>query len=192
MDRVLDVFRRERRAIGVQEAPRVTREVIRNLHKLMAYKDEYEVARLHLEAGMQQRAEASFTGRVRIHYHLQPPLLRSLGLRRKLKLGRWIEPALWTLARLRRLRGTPFDPFGRTEVRRLERHLVDWYAGVVDRALEELRPENHARVVEIAALPDRIRGYEQVKLDGARTAMQRADLLLRELGAGTRAVSAAS
>ncbi len=192
VDGVMDAFRRERRAIGADGTPRVTHEVIRNLHRLMAYKDEYEVARLHLEAAMQQRAEAAFTGRVRIHYHLHPPLLRALGLRRKLRLGRWIEPALWALARMRRLRGTALDPFGRAEVRRLERQLVDWYAGVVDRALEQLRPENHAQVVEVAALPARIRGYERVKVDGARAAMLRAEVLLGELGAKARALSVAS
>jgi indolepyruvate ferredoxin oxidoreductase len=192
VDRVLGTFRREREALGALHEPRVTREVIRSLHRLMAYKDEYEVARLHLEAAMQRRAEDSFTGRVRVHYHLHPPLLRALGLRRKLRLGRWIEPALWALARMRRLRGTALDPFGRAEVRRLERQLVGWYGAVVDRALRELRPESHAQVVELAALPSRIRGYEQVKLDAARAAMERAEVLLRELGARARQLSAAS
>ncbi|HET6924065.1 MAG TPA: 2-oxoacid:acceptor oxidoreductase family protein, partial [Anaeromyxobacteraceae bacterium] len=79
LDAVLDAFARERRVLGPRAEPRVTREVIRNLHKLMAYKDEYEVARLHLEAGMQRRAEAAFTGQVRVHYNLHPPFLRALG-----------------------------------------------------------------------------------------------------------------
>lgn len=192
LDVVLETFRAERRALGPRAEPRVTREVMRNLHKLLAYKDEYEVARLHLEAGMQRRAEAAFTGRVRVHYHLHPPFLRALGLRRKLRLGRWFEPVLWLLARLRGLRGTPFDPFGRAEVRRLERRLPGWYTGAVARGLAELRPENHAQVAELAALPDRIRGYEQLKLDGARAAMERAEVILGGLGGGARPLSAAS
>ncbi len=192
LDAVLEAFRRERQVLGPRAEPRVTREVIRNLHKLMAYKDEYEVARLHLEAGMRRRAEAAFTGRVRVHYHLHPPLLRALGLRRKLRLGRWIEPGLWLLARLRRLRGTPLDPFGRSEVRRVERRLIGWYRGLVDRALGLLTVENHGRVAEVAALPDRIRGYEQLKLDGARRAEERGEALLAELGGRERPLAAAS
>ena len=192
LDAVLDAFRRERLVLGPHAEPRVTREVVRNLHKLMAYKDEYEVARLHLEASMRRRAEAQFTGRLRIHYHLHPPLLRALGLRRKLRLGRWIEPALWLLARLRRLRGTPFDPFGRAEVRRVERRLIGWYGGLVDRALDRLTAENQGRVAEVAALPDRIRGYEQIKLDGARRAMERGEALLADLGGRDRPLAAAS
>ncbi len=192
LDTVLETFRRERRALGASAEPRVTREVIRNLHKLMAYKDEYEVARLHLEAGTQRRAEAAFTGAVRVHYHLHPPLLRALGLRRKLRLGRWFEPVLWLLAHLRGLRGTPLDPFGWAEVRRLERRLVGWYTGALERGLAELRPENHALVTELAALPDRIRGYEELKLDGARAAMARAEALLVGLGGRTLPLSAAS
>jgi len=192
VDAVLDTFHAERRALGARAEPRVTRAVIHNLHRLMAYKDEYEVARLHLEASMARRAEAAFTGRVRVHYHLHPPLLRALGLRRKLRLGRWIEPVLWLLARMRRLRGTALDPFGRAEVRRLERRLVEWYPGVIARGLAGLRPENQARVVELAGLPDHIRGYEKLKLDGAHAAMERAEVLLRDLGGGARPLSAAS
>ena len=192
LDTVLETFRAERRALGPRAEPRITREVIRNLHKLMAYKDEYEVARLHLEAGMQRRAEAAFTGQVRVHYHLHPPFLRALGLRRKLRLGRWLEPALWLLARLRGLRGTALDPFGRNEVRRLERRLPGWYTAAVARGLAELRPESHAQVAELAALPDRIRGYEGLKLESARAAMARAEVLLGALGAGARPLSAAA
>ncbi|HET7826188.1 MAG TPA: indolepyruvate ferredoxin oxidoreductase family protein [Anaeromyxobacter sp.] len=190
VDAVLEVARRERAAVGAE--PLVTRAFVRGLHKLLAYKDEYEVARLHLEAGMQARAAAAFTGDVRIHYHLYPPLLRALGLSRKLRLGRWIEPALRLLAGMRRLRGTPLDPFGRTEVRRVERGLAAWYEGVVARALDRLAPDTHARVAEVAALPDDIRGYERLKLEGAARATARAEALLRDLGAQARPLSAAS
>ena len=181
VDAVLDTARREREALGPGAEPAVTREVILRLHQLMAYKDEYEVARLHLRAAMQARAERTFTGRVRIHYHLHPPVLRALGLRRKLRLGRWFEGALRLLASMKRLRGTALDPFGRAEVRRTERRLVGWYLAAVGEALGQLRPETQARVVELARLPDGIRGYEQLKLDGAARATARAEALLRDL-----------
>jgi indolepyruvate ferredoxin oxidoreductase len=190
LDGVLDVFRSERRALGPGVDPVVTREVARGLHKLMAYKDEYEVARLHLRAAMHRRAGQEFTGRVRIHYHLHPPLLRALGMRRKLRLGRWFEPVLGLLSRMKGLRGTVLDPFGRAEVRRLERSLVSWYAGVVDAAMDRIRPGNQALVAELARLPDEIRGYEQIKIDGAARAMARATAMLRELrDAPSRAVA---
>jgi indolepyruvate ferredoxin oxidoreductase len=181
LDRVLDVFRRERRALGARADPAVTREVVRSLHKLMAYKDEYEVARLHLRGAMQRRAERMFGGRARVHYNLHPPLLRALGMRGKIRLGRWVEPLLRALAGMKGLRGTALDPFGRARVRRLERSLVSWYLGVVEVALEELRPESLGRVVEIARLPDEIRGYERIKIESAERAMGRAEALLRQL-----------
>jgi indolepyruvate ferredoxin oxidoreductase len=181
LETVLRVLRREREALGPGADLAVTRGVARGLHRLMAYKDEYEVARLHLRAAMQRRAEADFEGRVRIHYLLHPPLLRALGLGGKLRLGRWIEPGLWLLARMRGLRGTPLDPFGRARVRRLERSLIAWYQGAVEVALERLGPGSQARVAELARLPDEIRGYEQVKMDGAARAMARAEALLRQL-----------
>ena len=192
VEAVLAAASRERGALGASAEPLVARAVARNLHKLMAYKDEYEVARLHLAWGARRRAQAGFTGRLRIHYQLHPPLLRALGLRRKLRLGRWIEPALWLLARMRRLRGGALDPFGRAEVRRLERDLVGWYLGLLDRGLEELRPETGPAVVELLALPDGIRGYEGLKLESARRARERAETLLKDLGGASRPLAAAS
>ena len=190
LDGVLDVHRAERKALGPAADPAVTREVARGLHKLMAYKDEYEVARLHLRAAMQRRAEREFTGRVRIHYHLHPPLLRAMGMRRKLRLGRWFEPVLLLLSRMKGLRGTALDPFGRAEVRRLERGLVSWYATVVDAAMDQLHPGNQERVTELARLPDEIRGYEQIKMEGAARARARAEAMLRDLrGAPPRAAA---
>jgi indolepyruvate ferredoxin oxidoreductase len=181
LERVLATSRRERQVMGPGAAPLVTRAVIHGLHKLMAYKDEYEVARLHLRAAMQQRAEQLFEGQVRIHYQLHPPALRALGLRRKLRLGRWFERALGLLARMKFLRGTPFDPFGLAEVRRLERRLVGWYGEQLDAALARLRPDNQARVAELAALPEDIRGYERLKIESAERAARRAEALLAGL-----------
>jgi len=138
--------------------------VARNLYKLMAYKDEYEVARLSLDPELAETVRARFGDGARVRYRLHPPTLRALGLRRKLSLGPWFRPVLALLVRLRRLRGTPFDPFGRAHVRRVERELIAEYLGVVDRLLDGLTPGTHATAVAIAELPDLVRGYEQVKL----------------------------
>ncbi|MBI5068052.1 MAG: indolepyruvate ferredoxin oxidoreductase family protein [Deltaproteobacteria bacterium] len=188
---VLEVAVAERERLGPLAEPRVTRAVIRGLHKLLAYKDEYEVARLHLAAGMAQRAGETFTGRTRIRYQLHPPVLRALGMRRKLSLGRWIEPLLRLLVALRGLRGTALDPFGGAAVRRLERELPGWYAGLVAGALPHLEPATQGRVAELLSLPEEIRGYEELKLTSAERARARAEELLRELrgGAASRAAS---
>ncbi len=149
---------------AVPGAGRLGEAVARSLFKLMAYKDEYEVARLHLRGDLATRLAAEYPDGVDIAYHLHPPVLRALGWRKKLALGRWFDVVFRLLVRLRRLRGTPFDPFGRTEVRRVERALVDEYRALVEKALAGLAPETYERAVRLAALPDLIRGYEQVKL----------------------------
>jgi indolepyruvate ferredoxin oxidoreductase len=95
---------------------------------------------------------------------LHPPLLRALGLKRKLKLGSWFVPAFRLLYRMRRLRGTRLDPFGRARVRRVERELIEEYEQLVAEALTLLAPDNHADIVELLALPDLVRGYEEIKL----------------------------
>jgi indolepyruvate ferredoxin oxidoreductase len=100
-----------------------------------------------------------------IGYNLHPPLLRALGMKKKLKLGPWFRGPLKLLAALKFLRGTPFDPFGYAEIRRQERALPDWYRGLVR---ECLQTDNLARAQEIAALPDQIRGYENIKLESIR------------------------
>jgi indolepyruvate ferredoxin oxidoreductase len=142
----------------------VTHAVIRNLYKLMAYKDEYEVARLHLKPLFHAETRGLFTAPRRLYWHFHPPLLRALGLRRKLRLGPWFAPALRALWGLRRLRGTAFDPFGYAAVRREERRLVPWYRDLVAGALDGPGADGHARAVELARLPESIRGYEDIKL----------------------------
>jgi indolepyruvate ferredoxin oxidoreductase len=138
--------------------------VARNLYKLMAYKDEYEVARLSLDRALRAQIHAQFGPDATYAWRLHPPLLRKLGLRRKIALGRWATPLFVTLRGGRRLRGTPFDPFGRFEVRRVERRLASEYTAAVKELLAGLHSGNHALAVEIAALPDLVRGYEHVKL----------------------------
>jgi indolepyruvate ferredoxin oxidoreductase len=143
---------------------RLGEAVARHLFKLMAYKDEYEVARLHLGHDLARELGAEYPGGVRIQYNLHPPLLRALGWKKKIKLGKWFDVAFRALAGLRRLRGTALDPFGHAEVRRVERALIGEYRSLVDKALIELTPETYERAVKLAGLPDLIRGYEDVKL----------------------------
>jgi indolepyruvate ferredoxin oxidoreductase len=130
----------------------------------MAYKDEYEVARLHLDPVERARVEAEFGKGARVAFNLHPPALRAMGLSRKLKLGAWFMPAFMVLRSMRRLRGTPLDPFGHAAVRKVERALVADYREEVRNAVTHLHPETYATVLAVCGLPEMIRGYEHVKL----------------------------
>jgi indolepyruvate ferredoxin oxidoreductase len=158
--------------------------VARQLHKLMSYKDEYEVARLHLDAVERAKLSAEFGEDAKVYFMLHPPLLRALGLKRKLKLGSWFVPAFRMLYRMRRLRGRRLDPFGRAEVRRVERMLIDEYRALIDEALSLLTPDTHATALELLELPDVIRGYEEIKLRNVVLFRKRAEALLKRLRAG--------
>jgi indolepyruvate ferredoxin oxidoreductase len=155
----------------------VTEAVAAGLYKLIAYKDEYEVARLHLD-GL-----AALPPGAKVKFLLHPPLLRELGLKRKLRFGRWFVPAFRMLRAGRALRGTPFDPFGRTEVRRVERELPSEYLGIVSAALDRLTPATLDTVVAIAETPDLIRGYEEIKLAGVGRFRERTAELTESLAA---------
>ncbi|MCY3781517.1 MAG: indolepyruvate ferredoxin oxidoreductase family protein [Chloroflexi bacterium] len=136
----------------------------RYLFKLMAYKDEYEVARLSLKPEVRDALKTQFGERARLHYHLHPPILKALGLKRKIKLGRWFDFVYRGLRQLRFLRGTPFDLFGYDRVRKVERDLIAQYRRLVFAAADDLGGDNYERAVELAKLPDMIRGYDEVKL----------------------------
>jgi indolepyruvate ferredoxin oxidoreductase len=155
----------------------LTETVARSLHKLMAYKDEYEVARLLLDPSAVTGAEAVAGPGARTVWHLHPPFLRALGVSRKLKLGPWARPLLLALRGARRLRGTPFDVFGYAAVRRCERRLPGEYREAIRVLLAVLNDINHGEAVEIADLVDRIRGYEDLKL--RRVAAYREELSAR-------------
>ncbi|HEX8123789.1 MAG TPA: indolepyruvate ferredoxin oxidoreductase family protein [Solirubrobacteraceae bacterium] len=159
----------------------------RALHKLMTYKDEYEVARLHLDPVERAKVVAEFGEGTKVYFMLHPPLLRALGMKRKLKLGPWFTPAFRLLRTMRRLRGTPLDLFGLPKVRRVERALIGEYRALVDRSLAELRPETHATVKKIVALPDMVRGYEDIKLRNVERYRAEAEKLERELREGPKA-----
>ena len=151
------------------------------LHRFMAYKDEYEVARLHLDSVEQAKREGQFGKGAKVRFLLHPPLLRTLGMQRKIKLGRWFVPAFRLLRAGRRLRGTPLDLFGIPRMRRLERALIDEYRELVGGAIQTLRPDTHSRVAEIAGLADMVRGYEDIKLRNVERFRERAAELTAEL-----------
>src|SRR5579863_4419265 len=153
---------------AVTSGEELTRAVAQYLYKLTAYKDEYEVARLSLDPALNEAVRAQFGDGARYSYRLHPPVLRALGLKHKVSLGPWFRPAFATLVAMRRLRGTALDPFGRTEVRRTERALVTEYREVIDTLLAGLTEGNHDLAVQIAALPDLVRGYEEIKLATVR------------------------
>jgi indolepyruvate ferredoxin oxidoreductase len=144
----------------------LTEAVARYLFKLMAYKDEYEVARLHTDAGFLNKVSAMFEGDFKLNYHLAPPLLASKndkGELQKQSFGPWMLTAFRLLARLKGLRGTPLDVFGRSEERRTERALIHEYKASVDELLASLNAGNHATALEIARIPEMIKGYGHVK-----------------------------
>ena len=142
----------------------LTEAVARYLYKLMAYKDEYEVARLSLEPSLGAGLEAEFGPGARASWRLHPPVLRALGMKQKIELGPWFVPAFRVLVAMRRLRGTRMDPFGRTRVRVAERELIEEYLGLVDHLIGRLSPASAALAVRLAELPDGVRGYEDVKM----------------------------
>jgi indolepyruvate ferredoxin oxidoreductase len=145
---------------------RLTEAVARYLFKLMAYKDEYEVARLHTDKSFHDKLAAQFDGEAKLHIHLAPPLIAKKNERgelQKREFGPWMLGAFRLLARLRGLRGTPFDVFGRTEERCEERALIDEYRATIEELLSALDADRLPLAVEIASLPEGIRGYGHVK-----------------------------
>jgi len=162
----------------------VTEVVARNLHKLMAYKDEYEVARLSLDAGLTASLEAAFGPGARVSHRLHPPLLRALGIKRKIALGRRsARPVFRLLYALRGLRGTLVDPFGHTAVRRAERAVIQEYRDGILTAIRSSAPADAKSVVvsELAGLPEEIRGYEHIKLAAIAAYRDRRTELLAKL-----------
>jgi indolepyruvate ferredoxin oxidoreductase len=163
-------------------AEQLAQAVARSYHKLLAYKDEYEVARLYADSDFLKRVEAQFEGDYKLSFHLAAPLLArrdpDTGLPRKRRFGPWMLAAFRVLARLKGLRGTPFDPFGYRADRKLERRLIRDYEALIEELLAGLKPANHALAVQLAALPERIRGFGHVKAKhAAEAAATQAQLL---------------
>ena len=168
---------------AISESAEFSEAVARGLYKLMAYKDEYEVARLHLAESSRAAVESEFGPGAKVYWHLHPPVLRSLGMKRKLVLGPWFTPALRTLRGMRGLRGTRADIFGYSKVRRRERDLIDEYRREIGAVVQQLNPAHLAIAVELAGLPDMIRGYEDIKLRNADQYTRRQTELLASLRA---------
>ncbi len=140
--------------------------VARQLYKLMAYKDEYEVARLHTQSGFLTRIQDSFEGDFKIHYHLAPPLLAKRNAKGELvkqKYGPGMLTVFKLLAKLKALRGTRLDILGRTEERKTERALIGEYMQYVEATLQELDAQTHAHAVDVARVPENIKGFGHVK-----------------------------
>ncbi|MEW9548134.1 indolepyruvate ferredoxin oxidoreductase family protein [Nonomuraea sp. NPDC050783] len=153
----------------------------RGLHKLMAYKDEYEVARLHLDPVERARREREFGADARVSVLLHPPVLRAMGMKRKIELRRSAPVLFRGLRAARVLRGTSFDVFGLARVRRVERELVGEYRALVRAALDRLTPAAAGAVAELAGLPELIRGYEDIKLARVAEFRERAAAVLARL-----------
>jgi indolepyruvate ferredoxin oxidoreductase len=173
--------RRTERALEADPLLPFTRTVAQSLLKLMAYKDEYEVARLYTDGEFVRSLQEQFEGDLALEFYMAPPVLsRSRDGRppRKMRLGGWIMPVMKLLAQGRRLRGTALDFFGRTPERRMERELLDSYLGRIESLLPSLTASRLGAACEIAALPLQMRGFGHVKLANVALARAREPELL--------------
>ncbi|CAA0120104.1 Uncharacterised protein [Mycolicibacterium vanbaalenii] len=162
----------------------VTTEYARQLYKVMAYKDEYEVGRLHLDPHLEQRIREEFGDGAQYSFLLHPPVFRVMGLDRKIKLdARWAKAAFRLLYALRILRGTPLDVFGLGKVRRAERALITDYLQAADEAAARLSPENADLIRELISLPEWVRGYEEIKMRSLQTYYTRRTAIIERLTA---------
>ena len=168
------------------QSTKLTEAVARYYFKLMAYKDEYEVARLQSDPAFRAKIAAQFEGVAgkdyELNFYLAPPLLAKVdpntGHPRKMRFGPWMMSAFTLLAKLKFLRGTAFDIFGRTAERRTERALIGEYEQLVDELLSRLAADNHGVAVQLASIPEEIRGYGHIKERNLKQARAKwADLL---------------
>jgi len=186
--RYADLVERVRRVESDRvQSSRVTEAVARNYFKLLACKDEYEVARLHADPSFRARIASQFEGSYRLNFHLAPPLLAKpdprTGKAKKVTFGPWMLTAFGVLAKLKFLRGTAFDLFGYTAERRSERALIGEYEALVDELLARLATDNHGVALQLAGLPDEIRGYGHVKAESlAKARIRWSELLARFRG----------
>ncbi|MGH8737229.1 MAG: indolepyruvate ferredoxin oxidoreductase family protein [Burkholderiales bacterium] len=162
--------------------------VARYYAKLMAYKDEYEVARLYASGDFARRVAGMFEGDYKLHFYLAPPLIAKpdprTGEPKKMRFGPWVMPLFKVLARMKGLRGGALDLFGRSEERRTERALIDEYERTLDTLLAGLSAQNLGLAVQIASIPEEIRGYGHIKQESVDKARAKTDQLLAHYRAG--------
>ena len=170
------------RECEVAGSTKLTEAVARYYAKLLAYKDEYEVARLHADGALERKIAGMFEGDYKLVFHLAPPLLARkdpvTGEPRKMRFGAWMLPVFRILKSMRGLRGTAFDPFGYTAERRTERALIAEYEATLERVLAKLTTANHALAVQLASLPEEIRGFGHIKMRNVAAARKKLEELL--------------
>lgn len=182
-----------RRMVDAIDSAEMKEAVALGYHKLLAYKDEYEVARLHL--GTEEKLQAQFEGDLKLTYHLAPPMLPGTdagGRPKKREFGAWIGTAYGVLAKMKRLRGTPLDVFGYSAERRMERGLIKQYEADMVEILRDVTPLTQQIAVDLASLPRDIRGFGPVKHASVEKATARRQALLTAFRAGGEPVATAA
>ncbi|WP_127108663.1 indolepyruvate ferredoxin oxidoreductase family protein [Pararhodobacter zhoushanensis] len=177
--------KRFRKQVDAIEDRALREAVAKGYFKLLAYKDEYEVARMHLSSAA--KARETFDGDFAMTFHLAPPLLTgkdAQGRPKKREFGAWMLNGFALLARMKGLRGTPFDPFGYSTERKMERSLIKQFEGDLATVLPKLTAQTRDAVMELALLPLSIRGYGPVKEAAAKAAAKRREELLATIAAG--------
>ena len=155
----------------------------RHLFKLMAYKDEYEVARLALRGDMEAQAKSRFGPNATLSYELHPPSLKKVGVKKKISIPSSVaQKTFASLLKSKKVRGTRLDPFGRSEERRVERELIIEYEQLLVRLRSELRPDNVETLASIADLADQIRGFDEIKLGNVARYREQVAAALTALG----------
>jgi indolepyruvate ferredoxin oxidoreductase len=165
---------RKAEAAAAPGSTELSEAVAKNLFKLMAYKDEYEVARLYTDGSFAKKLAEKFDGDYQLKFYLAPPIFarrdEATGRLQKKEYGGWMIHAFRVLARLKFLRGTAFDPFGRTAERKTERKLIEEYVAMLDQRLAGLKPEQISLLAKLARIPETIRGYGHIKEESIRKA----------------------
>jgi indolepyruvate ferredoxin oxidoreductase len=179
---VEQVWERER---GIIDRTELSEAVVTYFFKLLAYKDEYEVARMLTDSDFRQFVQRQVPGGEKLTYKLHPPLLKALGRRKKISMGPRTHFTLRLMAKGKSLRGTVLDPFGHTRIRRLERRLAAHYESTILELLSSLTADSYDRAIAVASAPDLVRGYEEVKMENVGRYVTR----LTQLGVDTSALS---
>ncbi|PWF49336.1 indolepyruvate ferredoxin oxidoreductase family protein [Massilia glaciei] len=177
---------------GAASKKPLTKAVARYLFKVMAYKDEYEVARLHTDKSFLDSVRSQFEGDLRLEYHLAPPAIAKkkpgTDVPAKMRFGQWMQTAFRVLAPLKVVRGTPFDVFGYTEERRHERRLRSEYFALTDLIATKLTPENKQLALKLAQVPEKIRGYGHIKAANMNKARLESEQLMAEFKSAAKVI----